>query len=143
MGSAVDDAVVSEQSLGVGESRAHVLIVARDQELVELRVRAAPRRATLHRGNRWKVGRGAIRVGAPVRGPSRRAWARPAAAFQKRQPLPPIIVLTTDDTEEARVTALERGADECVTKPFSPSELVARIRARLILESTGYRYKAP
>ena len=44
---------------------------------------------------------------------------------------PAIIILTSVNTEEARVTALEQGADKYVTKPFSPREPIARIRACL------------
>lgn len=41
----------------------------------------------------------------------------------------PIVVLTALDTEEALVQALDLGADDYVSKPFSPSELLARLRA--------------
>jgi two-component system phosphate regulon response regulator PhoB len=43
----------------------------------------------------------------------------------------PIIMLTARGEEEDRVRGLTSGADDYVTKPFSPSELVARIRAVL------------
>jgi DNA-binding response OmpR family regulator len=43
----------------------------------------------------------------------------------------PIIVLSSRDSEEDRVEALEAGADDYVTKPFSPREIVARVRAVL------------
>ncbi|HVM13528.1 MAG TPA: response regulator transcription factor [Egibacteraceae bacterium] len=43
----------------------------------------------------------------------------------------PIIMLTAKDTEVDRVLGLELGADDYVTKPFSPRELLARIRAVL------------
>lgn len=43
----------------------------------------------------------------------------------------PIIMLTARDEEPDRVIGLEIGADDYVTKPFSPRELVARIRAIL------------
>ncbi len=43
----------------------------------------------------------------------------------------PIIMLTARAEEEARVEGLELGADDYVTKPFSPRELVARLRAVL------------
>ena len=43
----------------------------------------------------------------------------------------PIIMLTAKGEEADIVTGLELGADDYVTKPFSPKELVARIRAVL------------
>ena len=43
----------------------------------------------------------------------------------------PIIVLTARGEEEDKVRGLEIGADDYITKPFSPKELVARIRAVL------------
>jgi len=43
----------------------------------------------------------------------------------------PIIILTARGEEEDRVRGLDTGADDYVTKPFSMSELVARIRAVL------------
>ncbi|HEY7940507.1 MAG TPA: response regulator transcription factor [Candidatus Limnocylindrales bacterium] len=43
----------------------------------------------------------------------------------------PIIMLTARDDELDRVLGLELGADDYVTKPFSPRELVARVRAVL------------
>jgi two-component system alkaline phosphatase synthesis response regulator PhoP len=43
----------------------------------------------------------------------------------------PIVVLTAKAAEMDRVLGLETGADDYVTKPFSPRELVARIRAVL------------
>ncbi len=41
----------------------------------------------------------------------------------------PVILLTARATEEDKVTGLGDGADDYVTKPFSPQELVARIHA--------------
>ncbi len=43
----------------------------------------------------------------------------------------PIIMLTAKTTEVDKVIGLELGADDYVTKPFSPRELVARVRAVL------------
>jgi two-component system phosphate regulon response regulator PhoB len=57
-------------------------------------------------------------------------WARRL----KKEPIYrdiPIIVLTARGEEEDKVRGLEIGADDYMTKPFSPRELVARIRAVL------------
>jgi DNA-binding response OmpR family regulator len=43
----------------------------------------------------------------------------------------PIVILTARDDEVDRITGLELGADDYVSKPFSPRELVARVRAVL------------
>lgn len=43
----------------------------------------------------------------------------------------PIIMLTARSEEEDKVRGLEVGADDFITKPFSPRELVARVRAVL------------
>ena len=43
----------------------------------------------------------------------------------------PILMLTARDAEVDRVLGLEAGADDYVTKPFSMSELLARVRAML------------
>lgn len=45
----------------------------------------------------------------------------------------PIIVLTVRNTEEDIVTALDRGANDYLTKPFRSGELIARIRAAVRL----------
>ncbi|MDD5578586.1 MAG: phosphate regulon transcriptional regulator PhoB [Methylobacter sp.] len=61
-------------------------------------------------------------------------WARRL----KREPIYrdlPIILLTARGEEEDTVKGLESGADDYMTKPFSPKELVARIRA--VLRRTG------
>jgi DNA-binding response OmpR family regulator len=43
----------------------------------------------------------------------------------------PVLILTARDSEIDRVLGLELGADDYVTKPFSPRELVARVKAIL------------
>lgn len=43
----------------------------------------------------------------------------------------PIIMLTAKDSEADKVTGLELGADDYMTKPFSMRELIARVRAHL------------
>jgi len=47
----------------------------------------------------------------------------------------PILILTAREDEVDRVAGLEAGADDYVTKPFSPRELVARVKA--ILRRSG------
>lgn len=51
--------------------------------------------------------------------------------LRQRRPTVPVIVLTAKDAVADRVANLEAGADDYVVKPFSFSELLARIRARL------------
>lgn len=61
----------------------------------------------------------------------------------------PVIMLTARDTEVDKILGLEMGADDYVTKPFSPRELQARVKAVLrrseepptkprIIEMSGY-----
>ena len=59
----------------------------------------------------------------------------------------PVIFLTARDAEADRVLGLELGADDYVAKPFSPRELVARVRAVLRRAggkpvSTGFEHDA-
>jgi DNA-binding response OmpR family regulator len=54
-----------------------------------------------------------------------------AARANARTAAIPIIMLTAKGEESDRIVGLELGADDYVTKPFSPSELVARVRALL------------
>ena len=49
----------------------------------------------------------------------------------RRESSVPIIMLTARVEEADRIVGLELGADDYVTKPFSPGELVARVRATL------------
>ncbi len=56
----------------------------------------------------------------------------------------PVVVLSVRDREEDKVTALDNGADDYVTKPFSTSELLARLRvaqrhAQPLPETTVFR----
>jgi DNA-binding response OmpR family regulator len=60
----------------------------------------------------------------------------------------PVLILTARDELDDKVTGLDRGADDYVTKPFKFEELLARIRARLrsgagseatVLEAAGVR----
>ncbi len=57
--------------------------------------------------------------------------------IRARHPIP-VIMLTAKGEETDRVVGLELGADDYVTKPFSPREIVARVKA--VLRRSG---KAP
>ena len=50
----------------------------------------------------------------------------------------PIIVLSAVDASEAKVRALEDYAEDYITKPFDPDELVARVQRVLRRSSTGH-----
>jgi DNA-binding response OmpR family regulator len=52
-------------------------------------------------------------------------------SIHQRDPSLPIIILTARGDEVDKIVGLELGADDYVTKPFSPRELIARIRAVL------------
>lgn len=54
----------------------------------------------------------------------------------------PVLFLTALDDEVDRILGLELGADDYVTKPFSPRELVARIKA-ILKRSNGHGDAAP
>jgi two-component system alkaline phosphatase synthesis response regulator PhoP len=58
-----------------------------------------------------------------------------ARALQAAQPPVPIVMLTARSDELDRILGLELGADDYLVKPFSPRELVARVRA--VLRRTG------
>ena len=49
-------------------------------------------------------------------------------AFKTQMPSVPIVVLSANSDIEDKVLLLELGADDYVTKPFSPKELLARVR---------------
>jgi two-component system alkaline phosphatase synthesis response regulator PhoP len=49
----------------------------------------------------------------------------------------PIIILTAKDDDIDKILGLELGADDYMTKPFNPRELVARVRAVLRRTSSG------
>lgn len=55
----------------------------------------------------------------------------------------PIVILTARDEELDRVLGLELGADDYITKPFSPRELVARVRARYCGAANARRHRCP
>lgn len=49
----------------------------------------------------------------------------------RKTALTPILVLSVRDQERSKIEALDAGADDYVTKPFSIQELLARVRAQL------------
>ena len=55
----------------------------------------------------------------------------------------PIIMLTARDEEPDRIVGLELGADDYVTKPFSPREVVARVKAVLRRRDTSVSERRP
>ncbi|HVP14434.1 MAG TPA: response regulator transcription factor [Terriglobales bacterium] len=57
----------------------------------------------------------------------------------RERSLVPVILLTARTTEADRLEGLDLGADDYVSKPFSPRELVARVRAVLRRQPAGER----
>jgi two-component system KDP operon response regulator KdpE len=51
----------------------------------------------------------------------------------------PILMLTVQDSEESKIEALESGADDYITKPFSMRECIARIRSAVRRAQTPER----
>jgi DNA-binding response OmpR family regulator len=66
---------------------------------------------------------------------------REVCKILRRESDVPIIMLTALDEEVDQVTGLEIGADDYITKPFSPRALVARVRA--MIRRTKGEIKAP
>jgi two-component system, OmpR family, alkaline phosphatase synthesis response regulator PhoP len=60
-----------------------------------------------------------------------------AARANANTALIPIIMLTARGEESERIAGLELGADDYIAKPFSPNELVARVRALLRRAARG------
>ncbi|GAB5603225.1 response regulator transcription factor [Thermus sp. FJN-A] len=59
------------------------------------------------------------------------------AEIRRERPELPVLMLTARGEEEERVQGLELGADDYVVKPFSPKEVVARVKA--LLRRVGLR----
>ena len=119
---------------------ASILVVEDEPSIQELisvrphpqRPRGAPRRhrrGSLRRGRRSAPRRDPARLDAARTAPARR-FARKLRAEARTREVP-IIMLTARAGDEDKVAGLEAGADDYVTKPFSPRELDARIQAVL------------
>lgn len=55
----------------------------------------------------------------------------------------PIIVMSTSDTEQDKITALDLGADDYVVKPFGVGEMLARVRALMRRSSFTSKIESP
>ena len=51
------------------------------------------------------------------------------AQWRRQKRDTPILILTARDTWEDKVVGLETGADDYLTKPFAPAELVSRVES--------------
>jgi two-component system KDP operon response regulator KdpE len=60
----------------------------------------------------------------------------------RHRDLMPILVVSSIDAESTKIEALGAGADDYVTKPFSPGELLARLAARLRAAPSELRFEA-
>jgi CheY-like chemotaxis protein len=60
-------------------------------------------------------------------------------ALRQRTPPPRILMATARDVVDDRVRGLDQGADDYVVKPYALPELVARLRALLLLRPQAYR----
>lgn len=63
--------------------------------------------------------------------------------LRKHQPDVFVIMLTAKNEEMSKIAGLEMGADDYITKPFSVSELLARIKTRLRRRNEGGAGTAP
>ena len=61
----------------------------------------------------------------------------------RRESAMPVIMLTARDTVVDKVSGLDMGADDYITKPFAIEELLARIRAALRKRGSGERPEEP
>ena len=120
-----------EQTIVVVEDDPHIA------DLLDLYLRDAGFRVIQATRRRARAGRDP-RPAAGARRARRRAARRRSTAWRcagecaaAATPDLPILMLTARDGEIDRVLGLELGADDYVTKPFSPRELVARVRAIL------------
>ncbi len=66
-----------------------------------------------------------------------------ASTLRSRGIETPIVMLTALDSERDKISGLDAGADDYVTKPFSTAELLARVRAQLRRSRHGTEPTAP
>jgi two-component system, OmpR family, KDP operon response regulator KdpE len=59
--------------------------------------------------------------------------------MRNKSPLLPILMLTVRDGEPDKIEALDAGADDYITKPFSVPELAARLRSAVRRSNTDFR----
>src|SRR5580704_12529848 len=64
-------------------------------------------------------------------------------SFKSHMPSVPIVVLSANSDVEDKVLMLELGADDYVTKPFSPKELLARVRRAIRRNESAQAASAP
>ncbi|MES2772477.1 MAG: phosphate regulon transcriptional regulator PhoB [Pseudomonadota bacterium] len=118
---------------------AHILIVEDEpdiQELIALNLQHAGHH--VHRADDAETADRLIRASLPdlvlidwmLPGISGVEFARRLRSDERTRALP-IIMLTARSDEQDKITGLESGADDYLTKPFSPRELLARIKAVL------------
>ena len=63
--------------------------------------------------------------------------------FVRQTSFVPILVLSAVTEEEDKITVLDKGANDYITKPYSQGELLARIRAALRMRRYAYGVVAP
>jgi DNA-binding response OmpR family regulator len=130
--SCVHSAKSSAQPVLVGERPVQVLVADRNRELVEMIVcvleRAELRYATAYDKSSALEQFASVRPAVVVLDTNGIDVLRQLRAGSHQAA---IIVLTAGDSADQRASALECGADHYVTKPFSPLDLLARIRACL------------
>ena len=63
-----------------------------------------------------------------------KSWVEICSQLRQRGDSTPVLILTAKDTLDDRVAGLDSGADDYLVKPFELRELLARVRALLVLE---------
>jgi two-component system phosphate regulon response regulator PhoB len=120
---------------------ASIFVVEDDPDIADLIATTCRRRA---RGEAADIGNG--RHAAAASTPPDRDSGSDAARHGRPARVPgdagrrvyrvhPIIMLTARGDEADRIAGLELGADDCVTKPFSAKELVARVEGACVVSA--------